>query len=141
MKPRCFFLILFCCVCFVQKTNGARVLGIFPLNMPSHFSMYQEAVIALLNRGHRVDLVSHLPLKKPHANCTNIIDLSGKTKPIIENESFETLESIGTFRTDHRARILGNDICDILALPELQSLIKNPPQDPPYDIVITEVSL
>ena len=34
----------------------------------------------------------------------------------------------------------GNPACELLYLPVFQDLIKNPPKDPPYDLVIVEVS-
>ncbi|KYN04802.1 UDP-glucuronosyltransferase 2C1 [Cyphomyrmex costatus] len=38
-------------------------------------------------------------------------------------------------------QMAGNNICTVLNYPKIQKLIKNPPQDPPYDIVILEVYL
>lgn len=38
--------------------------------------------------------------------------------------------------------MLGNDVCDGgLSQPGVQRLIKSPPMDPPYDVVIIEVTL
>lgn len=34
----------------------------------------------------------------------------------------------------------GNPACELLKLPIFQDLIKNPPKDPPYDLIIVEVS-
>ena len=37
------------------------------------------------------------------------------------------------------ATLAGNDICEFLNNSQMQQLIRNPPNDPPYDAVIIEV--
>lgn len=36
-------------------------------------------------------------------------------------------------------QMAGNDICKNLGHPDVQQLIRNPPTNPPYDVVIFEV--
>ncbi|XP_012219186.1 UDP-glycosyltransferase UGT5-like isoform X2 [Linepithema humile] len=35
--------------------------------------------------------------------------------------------------------MIGNDLCEFLAHPIIQELVRNPPKDPPYDAVIMEI--
>ncbi|XP_046736274.1 UDP-glucosyltransferase 2-like [Diprion similis] len=140
MKLINFSLILLSTLCFVRNGNGARILAMFPVPAPSHFSMYRGVLMDLANRGHQIDVVSHFPLKYPFDNYRDIIDLNGKMEVMVNTLDFETVSRVGDIAVEeYGAEKAGNDICHILGNPEIQELIKNPPQDPPYDLVIAEL--
>lgn len=140
MEPSSILMIFFCANFFAEYTDGARILGIFPLAAPSHFSTYEVALKALADRGHQVDVVSHFPLTKPHPNYTDIINMRGETGMMAETLSFDVIESVGPKNLEEYGVVTcGNEVCKSLGSPQLQSLIKNPPNDPPYDLVVTEV--
>ncbi|XP_046835901.1 UDP-glucosyltransferase 2-like isoform X2 [Vespa crabro] len=42
-------------------------------------------------------------------------------------------------QVDKLSNIAGNNLCENLAHPKIQKLIRNPPKDPPYDVVLIEV--
>lgn len=121
-----------------QITNGYRILGLFPLPGPSHWVMMQPLMKGLARRGHQVDVVTHFPQKKPIPNYTDI-NLSGSTYTTQNNLTAKEVNSFSSFSMVHITKIAGSDVCELLGNPIMQNLIKNPPQDPPYDIVITEV--
>ncbi|XP_011141917.2 UDP-glucuronosyltransferase 2B19 [Harpegnathos saltator] len=121
-----------------QIANAYRILGIFPFHSPSHWVMIQTLMKSLVQRGHQVDVVSHFPQKKPIPNYTDI-SLAGSVPEVRNNLSASNIFSFNSFTIKYMTKIFGSDTCELLGHPALQNLIKNPPQDPPYDLVIIEV--
>lgn len=133
-------IVLCCMISFSQPTRGARILGLFALQAKSHFIMYQEVMKSLADAGHQVDVVSHFPQKKPYPNYTDLINLEGTSVALMNNVSYEYLPAMTSIVSMKAAiDMVGTDVCNLMELPELQKLIKNPPSNPPYDLVITEV--
>lgn len=93
----------------------------------------------LADAGHQVDVVSHFPLKKSYPNYTDISIGSGGTA---EGHSltYDFIHSFSAAASTVMIELAGNVECRSLGLPQIQELIKNPPNDPPYDLYITEVS-
>ncbi|XP_014479876.1 PREDICTED: UDP-glucuronosyltransferase 2B19-like [Dinoponera quadriceps] len=121
-----------------QIADGYRILGVFPYHYTSHWIMPETLMKGLAQRSHQVDVISHFPQKKPISNYTDI-SLSG-SMPILQNNF--TATEIAWFREVLMKQVIdkmGTEICELLAHPKMQNLIKNPPQDPPYDLVIIEV--
>lgn len=120
-----------------QVANGYRILGVFPLNGKSHWVMIEELMKGLARHGHQVDVISHFPLKKPIPNYTDI-SLAGSLPQVVNNLTAMEAKQFN-FNIYMLAYMGGTKICELLNHPKLRDLIENPPQDPPYDIVITEV--
>lgn len=139
MKPVCLFLLFLSAVLTVRNADCARILAIFPLDVPSHFVMYIEILNGLLTKGHRIDVISHFTVNN-HENYTNVVKLSGKGPFKNNDNTFASPESISSKSIEYLATYYGNEACNLFDLPDVQNLIKNPPNDPPYDLVITEVS-
>ncbi|KAK0175126.1 hypothetical protein PV327_008905 [Microctonus hyperodae] len=138
---RC-FIILFVTV-FINdfpKFSASRILGIFPFNGRSHMTMFEQLMKGLAKRGHQVDVVSTFPLKKPFPNYTDIA-IPSATQSFVNNVSYNEVQTLLRYNVVHYiATQLGNNLCEKgLAYSEFQKLIKNPPTDPPYDLVITEI--
>lgn len=121
-----------------EKSDGARILGIFPLHGKSHFIMCEQLMKTLAQKGHQVDVISHFPLKKPFPNYTDF-SLEGTLPQIINNVSFAEMQSLASGNLAHLMDICGDKICELLQHPAINKIIKNPPKDPPYDLVIVEV--
>ncbi|XP_032679120.1 UDP-glucuronosyltransferase 2A3-like isoform X2 [Odontomachus brunneus] len=121
-----------------QIANGYRILGLFPLHGPSHWVMMQPLMKGLAQRGHQVDVVSHFPQKKSIPNYTDI-SILGSMHATRNNISAAEASTFSGFSMAHLTDMAGTQICELLSHPAIQNLIKNPPQDPPYDILITEV--
>lgn len=137
--------ILFAFLCATaSKANSYRILAIFPFNGLSHFVMFERLVKELVIRGHQVDLVSHHPvktLKEPNPNLRHIINLSGTIPFLMNNLTFEFgTKTLGDSSISVTiATQFGSDLCHLLDLPKFKELIRNPPKDPPYDLLLTEV--
>lgn len=108
----------------------------------SHFIMMEALMKGLVRHGHTVDVVSHFPLKSPMPNYNDIVDLSGTTPVLQNNITYDMMEQTkkGRSMTQSMATTFGGDFCDFMDLPKFREIIKNPPKDPPYDLVIIEVS-
>lgn len=120
-----------------------RILGIFPFNGPSHNIMFIPFMEGLASRGHQVDVVGHYPRKNPVPNYRHVVDLSVTAIFNLRNNmtyEFGTKQLAKSTVIPTIATTLGGDLCHLMDLPEFRKIIKNPPQDPPYDIVIIEVS-
>ena len=118
--------------------EGSRILGVFPLNFRSHFMMFEALLKGLARKGHQVDVVGVFPLKEPYPNYTDIY-LPPMNPQMVNNLTFANVKVLKDFATYFTAVDSGNKLCDGLGNPKLQKLIKNPPKDPPYDLLITQV--
>ena len=124
----------------LEKCDGYRILAVFPMATSSHFVMFKTLSKGLANKGHQVDVVSFFPLKKPHPNYTDIIELTGGSlHPLINNITFPFMRLRLTSILQFFVNDLGNDICEFMGHPKMLKLLRNPPTDPPYDLVLTEV--
>lgn len=74
-----------------------------------------------------------------YPNYNDIISLAETLPTVMNNVTYELMQSFDSVSIEKLAELAGNVPCNLLDLPELQALIKNPPTDPPYDLVIVEV--
>lgn len=118
-----------------------RILCVFPYNSKSHNILFESLTKGLAKRGHQVDVITHYPLAKPIKNYNNIINLNGTTESWVNNVSISQIirQSVSD-TTEINVQLLGNKVCHCMGLEKFQKLIKNPPNDPPYDLVLTEVN-
>lgn len=101
--------------------------------------MFEGVTKGLANGGHQVDVVTHFEMKNPPKNYKIIINLGGTRKSLVNNFSIQFAALLEGNTVELISKLYGNELCELLALEEMQHLIKNPPNDPPYDILITEV--
>ncbi|XP_051166286.1 UDP-glucosyltransferase 2-like [Leptopilina boulardi] len=128
------FLVLIINNC---ECDGYRILAIFPYNSRSHNNVFEGMTRGLAKRGHQVDVVSHFEMINPPKHYRTIISLSGTRNDVVNNFTIEFVNELGNF-VPIISRIFGNEICELLNLKEIQKLIKTPPNDPPYDVLITQ---
>ena len=121
-----------------ENSDGARILGIFPLHGKSHFIMCEQLMKILAEKGHQVDVISHFPLNKPFPNY-NDLNIKGSLPPIINNISYTQLEDLTSTNLANFMDMCGDKICELFKHPVINNIIKKPPNDPPYDLVIVEV--
>lgn len=124
-----FFAILAC----DQIANGSRILGVFPLHGKSHWIMQEALMRELARRGHQVDVITHFPLKTPIPNYKDI-SLKGSLPLVTNNINASEVQGFSSLSIATLVEIAGTNVCNLLSHPNLQQLIKNPPQDPPYEI-------
>lgn len=96
---------------------------------------------ALAKHGHQVDVVTHFPQKRPVKNYHEIINLEGSLEKLMNNLTVDSVLKIEGDMVSKVAGPYGNQLCHLMGLKEFQELVKNPPTNPPYDLVITEVSI
>ncbi|XP_051166485.1 UDP-glucosyltransferase 2-like isoform X2 [Leptopilina boulardi] len=118
--------------------DGARILGIFPLQGSSHFVMCERLMKLLAKNGHQVDVISHFPLKEPFPNYKDF-SLNGTLHPIVNNVNYSDIHLFSTKSLKNLLLYAGDKVCELLKHPILENFIKNPPNHPPYDLVIIEI--
>lgn len=133
--------ILFFIAAILAVCNAYRILGVFPFNMKSHDIIMESVMKALAKNGHQVDVITHFPQKKPIKNYNDIISLEGSLDKLVSNLTVDSVAQIKGNMVTKIAVPYGNRLCHLMALREFQDLIKNPPKDPSYDLVVTEVHL
>ena len=123
---------------FIQSNEGYRILCVSPFNGKSHFVMFEALCKGLAKRGHQIDVISHFPSKEPIANYTDIVDLSGTRKNVVNNFSIQYGKDIHASLIYYVVEVFGRSLCELMGHERMQQFINNPPNDPPYDLVITE---
>lgn len=121
--------------------QGYRILCIMPYNGKSHYQVTEALCKALAEHGHQIDMISHFPSKTPIANYTDIVNLQGTRKSVVNSFTLDFARQIDTAVTFYIATTFGGDLCELMGHEKMQKFIKNPPNDPPYDLFITEVSV
>ena len=132
-------LQIFVIFAIISVCKSYRVLGVFPLNSKSHNIVFEALMKGLAKRGHQVDVITQFRLKKDVKNYKEILYLDGTLDGLINNFTIEFVSQLNIDVVGAIAENYGNRLCHFLGLDELQKLIKNPPTDPAYDVVITEV--
>lgn len=124
---------------FIQSNEGYRILCLLPFNGKSHFVLFEALCKGLAKRGHQIDVISHFPSKEPIANYTDIVDLSGTRQNVVNSFSVQYAKGLQTALMYYVANVFGSSLCELMGHERMQQFINNPPNDPPYDLVITEV--
>lgn len=95
----------------------------------------EQIAKSLAEKGHQVDVVSGFSLDEPFPNYTEIVQVPNPKKH--EGGPWEEIRDRNLiWNVVHNASQM---MCEYLGIPELNELIKNPPKDRPYDLVITQV--
>lgn len=130
--------IVFCGI-LISVSSAYKILGVFPITAKSHFILFESLMKTLAKRGHQVDIVSHFPQKKPIKNYQDIISLQGLMESPVNNYTIEQASQVAVDLVKIVGNEYGNRICNFMGDEKFQKLVKNPPMDPPYDLVITQV--
>ena len=120
--------------------NGYKILGLFPLNIKSHFLMFESVMKGLAKRGHQVVVVSHFPLEESLNNYTDL-SLKGSTHSWTNSLPYQEFHKFLQYTWLKNILVIdANNFCDLLGHPVIQNLIKKIPENGPYDFLVTEVS-
>ncbi|XP_043682852.1 UDP-glucosyltransferase 2-like isoform X3 [Vespula pensylvanica] len=119
-------------------SKGYRILGVFPINVKSHFIMFEVLMKGLAKKGHQIDVISSFPLEKPLVNIIELAVLKSRVT-LINNLSYDVMRT--NFSNNGLRTISTNCIitCEHLANPEIQKLIHDPRKDVSYDIILIEI--
>lgn len=134
------YLLFLSLLLTVLPVQTSRILCIFPYNGRSHYQVTGALCQALAERGHQIDMISHFSPKTPIANYTHIVNLQGTRKAVVNSFTLKYAKQIDSAVVFYIATTFGNELCDLMGHERMQKFIKNPPNDPPYDLVITEVN-
>ncbi|XP_057333523.1 UDP-glycosyltransferase UGT5-like [Microplitis mediator] len=129
------YFLLF--VATIIPSESYRILGIFPFQSRSHQMMFDTIIKGLLRKGHQVDVMTLYPLKNPPKNYSVVVNLEGITESYVNKWDVETAMNHGP-GLPIIADVCGNKVCEFLGLPDVQKIIKNPPNNPPYDLIVME---
>ncbi|XP_047365690.1 UDP-glucosyltransferase 2-like isoform X1 [Vespa velutina] len=133
---RCIIIWMTLCLTYSQ---GYRILGIFAFQAKSHFVMFETLMKSLANKGHQIDAITSFHLKKPFVNITELVVITPQMK-LVNNISYEQMKTLLTgLPVQAIANIGGIEVCEHLGRPEIQKLIRNPPKNPPYDVILIEI--
>lgn len=133
------YKIIFLSLFLMSTTNidAYRILAVFPQKLKSHNVMFDVLMKGLAKHNHQVDLITFFPNKNVLKNYKTIINLNETKKSTYNSLTVATANNKDLWlNTVYK----GNNVCELLGYHKLQSLLKNPPIDPPYDVVITEVN-
>lgn len=125
----------------LSVSNAYRILCVFPMMTKSHFIVLESVAKILAKRGHQVDVVSHFPRKNPIENYNDIVSFEGLMQTIVNNLTIQTASQLTGSIVSVMIENYGNRICDFMGDEKFQRLLKNPPSDPPYDLVLTQVQI
>ncbi|KAK0175095.1 hypothetical protein PV327_008875 [Microctonus hyperodae] len=125
-------------IIFVLPLESYRILGIFPLQSRSHQMLFDGIAKGLARKGHQIDVVTVYPMKKSIPNYKVVVDLQNITESLVNKWNVKFASELGNDTIPVITIPLGNGLCEYLGLPEMQNIIKNPPKNPPYDLVIVE---
>ena len=119
-------------LCLSNTSESLKVLGIFALNLKSHFLIPERLMKSLARKGHEVDVYSHYPLKKPIPNY-NDFSLEGTLPTILNNLHYTNATE---FIQKHLIETVELQ-CDVMKHSVFQELFKTKNK---YDVVIIEVN-
>ncbi|XP_025411428.1 UDP-glucuronosyltransferase 2A3-like isoform X2 [Sipha flava] len=88
---QCLMRLLFG-LAYTNTINASEILAITPIPGTSHWNLMSSVLEVLIDRGHKVTIVSSFPRKTPHENYTHI-DLS-KSMPIVMASPWETVINV-----------------------------------------------
>lgn len=121
-----------------QICASYRILVAYPFTGKSHFLFVYQLSKGLVRKGHQVDIISPFPQKEKFPNLTQIITLPSKAS-FVDKVDFKLAKS---FTNDLTWMYhVGKENCEKLENPEVLNLARNPPKDPPYDLLIISVSI
>ncbi|XP_046836138.1 uncharacterized protein LOC124431841 [Vespa crabro] len=130
-----FFLAFIASQC---STDGYKILGVFPINGKSHWVMMEAIMKGLAERGHQVDVITHFKSRYNNPNYREII-LENTMGIAVNNLTAKEIALFGSMNLERLTYMAGFKLCELLEQPQLQKIIKNPAENPPYDLVITEL--
>ncbi|KAK0156921.1 hypothetical protein PV327_011526, partial [Microctonus hyperodae] len=125
-------------IVFVLQSESYRILGIFPFQSRSHKMLFDGIAKGLARKGHQIDEVTVHPIKKLIPNYKVVVNLQNITESVVNKWNVKFASELGDDTLPIIALPFGNSLCEYLGLPEMQKIIKNPPKNPPYDLVIVE---
>ncbi|XP_050522868.1 uncharacterized protein LOC126895255 [Daktulosphaira vitifoliae] len=126
--PKTISILTFCLVYYSICINGANILGVFPLNGYSHWTVSESIMKALAARGHNVTVISPFPQKSSVFNYTDI-DISDAFFSMVNKMNTDmvltgklsNLHSLQQYISNHQLNLCRKGI----KLPQVQALLNS----------------
>lgn len=135
MKLYGFYGFLLCVSLLGCSSEAARILGLFELNIKSHFLMFEALLKGLAAKGHDVVVLSHFPQENPIPNYTDI-NIQGSLPEILNTFTLDFAINQRCVNLLYFIWNLNVKFCEkVYEHPEVQRLITS---DEKFDLVITE---
>ncbi|KAJ4441095.1 hypothetical protein ANN_10945, partial [Periplaneta americana] len=135
--------ILLLVVVTLHGSDGARILGLFPIPGRSHMNVNAAIIEELARRGHQVTVVSPFPLAKPIPNYTEMVmkkmDIEDMGNATGSAERFDPFDMKDMNYIAKVAMLwgFGQAFCDMfLQDPAVQKLMQS--DDLQFDLIMTE---
>lgn len=139
MNQAKFFIILLLIYFFKTDIDAYRILGVFAWAFKSHNMLFQTLFKGLAKQGHQVDVISHYELVNPPKNYKTILNLANLDVVHPETQ-FDSVEKTRENTDDLIAFTKhGMSVCALLSHEKMQDILRNPPKNPAYDLIIIEV--
>lgn len=122
-------------ITFMKACSAYRILGLYPLPKQSHFNMFNQLFKALAKKGHQIDLISMSPFEESYPNYKQIFMLPDNPDPVFTHyDKIKDMESNVSL-----VAWMGYLRCQAMESSNFLRFVQNPPKDPPYDLIITQV--
>lgn len=132
-KINLFILIL---IVWINCSVSLNILGIFPVPGKSHYTVGEEILKSLAEKGHKIDVITHFPQKIKIPNYTDI-SIAGSTPLSVNNMSFEQSQMNNAASLKYILSFLGEKSCDLLELSQFKNILDKPKKS--YDVIVVEV--
>ncbi|XP_054285630.1 UDP-glycosyltransferase UGT5-like isoform X2 [Macrosteles quadrilineatus] len=121
----------------VYTAYASDVLVVTPTLSKSHFAPFGALIDELLNRGHRVTLITTFPREKPVQNLTEI-SVASVRKVIVDSFEFSSFSKIPETFWDVAGKFTTyiEDTTKVLNVPEVRNLIAS---NSTFDLIIYEM--
>lgn len=135
---RLIFITVFLCA-VISASDCLRILGVFPINIRSHFRVFQSLMKELADRGHEVTVVSHYPLEKPLPRYKDV-SLKGIFPLFVETVDVENLYNynrIDMYMAPAEMSQWGQGICESTYFSKRLNEVLN--STITYDLMVVEM--
>lgn len=131
-------LIIFTFFALFLKCEPANILGVFPVPVFSHQSVFRKLSNALVKRGHHVTVITGLPVDEPHLD--NYTEIDRREVAFLEREKLFAKEmdtSYNMFTQYSNVIDITFSLVDkVIYGPEVEEWIKN--KNKHFDLILVE---
>ena len=131
-------VVFFAFLTLLLKCEPARILGVFPVPVLSHQSVFRKLTNELVKRGHHVTVISGLPTNEPHMENYTEIDRRdvayGVREKLLEKEMNTSYNMFTQY--SNVLEITFSIVDKVIHGPEVEDWIKN--KNEHFDLIFVE---
>ncbi|XP_065216826.1 UDP-glucosyltransferase 2-like [Planococcus citri] len=134
------YVVYYTLAFLIHANDGAKILGIFPMPVKSHFTCNNAIMKSLIEANHEVTVITSFPEQASAENYSSIIDVSAKGMIFVGQSKIDEFATQNVFRFLNLTNDMEHPFCaEVLKLPEIQRILKS--NEKLYDVVFVEVLL